>query len=510
MTADEYIRKNMDNPENAYIAAHVYANMAGKSEDEARTAAQQAYASAQKRAAWTNFVQGQDPETPAGNQYIGKSATFADSPDRDYAARAMREQIGLNRRPIEYSDAFLKQEDQKDAWSPNWENGEAKDDSIVRVGLTGHPVVDGLIDYILTGKQYDTAEKRTLSTDWHTDDSYIERAMADSTPEPTPTPAKDSKNKEYEYQTGIPANGNLNPVTGVNEIKVTEPVQGESAPQSEPVRQYMYPENSEARLRFQSTMPHEDWQKALIDEMNAAYDERDFSRQKQLLDIYNSGYDAYSRYDYERSLPEGATPYDEMTGALGSGSIEDYNTARNNLLGRGYTENEVDTQTADWIHENGGSTKDREAMLQEYLGLSPSDAEATSVLWWWTDSNGKGEADTDANGKLKQDELGSYLKTMEEGGTLSEAQAATIWNDSFPTAKTDYTAWKGKGTKKEKSQVFTDADSNGNNRLTQAELGAYLMRQQAGGMTDEEAAKIWAEEFPSAKTDYAKWKGKQK
>ena len=361
----------------------------------------------------------------------------------------------------------------------------------------GTTVFDQARAYIekITDPSFTPRQSHGSEVNWHPEEKQItgsEEAAAAAEASPTP-------DKISHRGTDI-----LNSRRTV--VDISNPATETERPEMQPAEQYIYPEDGR-RMRFQSQSPFEDWQKELIDEMNTAYENHDYAKQKELLDTYNAGQDAYSRYRYEGSIEEGQTPYQGITDALIGGDPQAYAEARNALAENGYSDDMMDDQTADWIHQNGGDIKDQETMLQDYLGLSPTDAEATSILWWWTDNNGKAEADTDENGRLKQDELGTYLKGLEEAGTLSDTQAAAIWTESFPTAKTDYAGWKGKGTKKEKSQYFIDADANGNNRLTQAELGAYLMQQ---GLSDEEAAKIWSEEFPTAKTSYEAWRKKQK
>ena len=238
--------------------------------------------------------------------------------------------------------------------------------------------------------------------------------------------------------------GSKNPITGKTAVYIPGIAGEENRPESEALTQYLYPEDESGRMRFQSRTPFENWQKELIDEMNAAYNDRDFTEQERLRGIYNAGYEAYLRDRYERDLPEGATPYDSMYEALGSGNRQEYDAARNNLTSTGYSGEDLDDQTAEWIHTNAGSVKDGETMLRDYLGLSQADAEATSIYWWWIDTNGRQKADTNENNRLTQAELGEYLKPLEETGVLTEAQAAMIWNEALGTPKTTYAMWKGK------------------------------------------------------------------
>ncbi len=302
-----------------------------------------------------------------------------------------------------------------------------------------------------------------------------------------------------------------NPLTGVTKVTAAT-LQETGRPEQSQITQYFWPEDENAMIRYQSNTPFEDYQRILIDEMNAAYDAQDFERGNELRNIYSDkedSYNAFLRDRYQQTLPKGESAYKSLQDAINSEDVRAYNEAQNILTSNGYSRKDIEEQASEMIHNSNKSADEKEKDLKKYLGLSASDAQATTLMWWWTDNKGKEAADADKNGRLKQDELGAYLKELEESSTLTEAQAAAIWKETYPTAKTDYSKWKGKGSKPD-NPVLTAADADGNGRLKQDELGAYLKQQEAGGMSEEEAADIWKEQFPTAKTDYAKWKGKQK
>lgn len=302
-----------------------------------------------------------------------------------------------------------------------------------------------------------------------------------------------------------------NPLTGVTKVSAAT-LQETGRPEQSQITQYFWPEDENAMIRYQSNAPFEEYQRILIDEMNAAYDAQDFERGNELRKIYSDkddSYNAFLRDRYQQTLPKGESAYKSLQDAISAGDVRAYNEAQNTLASNGYSRKDIEEQASEMIHNSNKSSDEKEKELKKYLGLSDSDAQATTLMWWWTDNKGKEAADADKNGRLKQDELGAYLKELEESKTLTEAQAAAIWQETYPTAKTDYSKWKGNSSKPN-NPVLTAADADGNGRLKQDELGAYLKQQEAGGMSEEEAADIWKEQFPTAKTDYAKWKGKQK
>lgn len=240
-----------------------------------------------------------------------------------------------------------------------------------------------------------------------------------------------------------------NPLTGVTKVSAAT-LQETGRPEQSQITQYFWPEDENAMIRYQSTTPFEDYQKTLIDEMNAVYDARDFDRGNELRKIYSDkedSYNAFLRDRYQQTLPKGTSAYQSLQDAISAGDVQAYKDAQNNLTSNGYSQKDIEEQASEMIHSSDKSTVEKEQDLKNYLGLSASDAAATTLMWWWTDSNGKDTADTDKNGKLKQDELGAYLKSLEGNRTITEAQAAAIWKESFPTAKTDYAKWKGKNKK---------------------------------------------------------------
>ena len=183
--------------------------------------------------------------------------------------------------------------------------------------------------------------------------------------------------------------------------------------------------------------------------MNTAQENRDFDRSAELLRIYRAddAYNAFLRDRYQKTLPKGTDAYQGMQDAISAGDAQGYKEAMNTLRSNGYSKEDIEDKASEMIHRSDKTAKEKEQDLRDYLGLSASDAAATTLMWWWTDSNGKDAADTDKNGKLKQDELGAYLKSLEGNKTITEAQAAAIWKESFPTAKTDYAKWKGNNKK---------------------------------------------------------------
>ena len=360
---------------------------------------------------------------------------------------------------------------------------------------------------ILTGGKNSFVQADGRTADWGTaipsgaasgGDGALKQSLADQTGESGVNAAKPEKTLMEKW-------------TGVTTATLPTP-QETGRPEQSQITQYLWPEDENAIIRYQSNEPFEDYQKILIDEMNAAYDAQDFDRGNELRKIYSDkedSYNAFLRDRYQQTLPKGQSAYQSLQNAISAGDVRAYNEAQNTLVSNGYSRNNIEEQASEMIHNSDKSEAEKEKDLKKYLGLSTSDAQATTLMWWWTDNKGKEAADTDKNGKLRQDELGAYLKELEESNTLTEAQAAAIWKETYPTAKTDYAKWKGKNSKPD-NPVLTAADADGNGRLKQDELGAYLKQQEAGGMSEEEAAAIWKEQFPTAKTDYSKWKGKQK
>lgn len=242
--------------------------------------------------------------------------------------------------------------------------------------------------------------------------------------------------------------GTYNPITKKTTARLGTATE-ENRTEQAPITQYFYPEADTGNIRFQSTTPFEDWQRSLIDEINEAQNSRDFQRQAELMRIYGAddSYDAFMRDRYSHSLPEGTTAYQSLQDAISAGDAQAYKQAQNTLRTNGYSQQDIDNNAAELIHQSDKTTAEKEKDLRDYLGISASDAQATAIMWWWNDSNGKDAADADGNGRLKQAELGEYLRSLENSRTLSEAQAAAIWKESFPSAKTDYSTWKGKQKK---------------------------------------------------------------
>lgn len=242
--------------------------------------------------------------------------------------------------------------------------------------------------------------------------------------------------------------GRYNPITKKTTARLGTAIE-ENRPEPEEITQYFYPEEDTGNIRFQSTTPFEDWQRSLIDEINSSQNSRDFQRQAELMQIYGAedSYDAYLRDRYSHSLPKGTTAYQSLQDAISAGDAKAYKQAQNTLRTNGYSQKDIDNNAAEMIHQSDKTTQEKERDLRRYLGITASDAQATAIMWWWNDSNGKDAADSDGNGRLKQAELGAYLRSLENSRTLSEAQAAAIWKESFPSAKTDYSTWKGKQKK---------------------------------------------------------------
>lgn len=215
------------------------------------------------------------------------------------------------------------------------------------------------------------------------------------------------------------------------------------------VQQYLYPEDRNAGIQMQNTEPFADWQKGLIDEINTAQDERDFDTVSKLLKIYRAddAENQYKQHQYEGSLPQGKNAYSEVKTALQNGDNAGWQKAKQTLLQNGYSEQQINNEAAEVIHHSNKSAREKEADLQKYLDLDPSDAQATSIMWWWNDSNQSEDADTNGNGKVTQNELGTYLRNLEQSGTLNNEQATVIWQGSFPKAKTTYEVWTKKNKK---------------------------------------------------------------
>ena len=97
------------------------------------------------------------------------------------------------------------------------------------------------------------------------------------------------------------------------------------------------------------------------------------------------------------------------------------------------------------------------------------------------------EANSNGNGSLAQDELGSYLAQAVETGSLTEPQAEAIWKSmgwdksfavAMRVAKNKAAAMdqlaKAGISDEDYERIISEADSNGDESVSQAELYAYL------------------------------------
>lgn len=97
------------------------------------------------------------------------------------------------------------------------------------------------------------------------------------------------------------------------------------------------------------------------------------------------------------------------------------------------------------------------------------------------------EADSEGKTDPTQDELYEYLNTALEDNTLSGKQAEAIW-----AAQGWDTSYEDFKEKIEKKAIRQAADTSGNGRLTQDELGTYLQTEIAAGRISEyRAEEIW-------------------
>lgn len=130
------------------------------------------------------------------------------------------------------------------------------------------------------------------------------------------------------------------------------------------------------------------------------------------------------------------------------------------------------------------------------------------------------DADQDGKGSISQDELAAYF----QNSGFTDEQAAAIWNAQG--WKTDYAAWAANAEKaaaKERElaekisgagltterydQIMDEANTNGNNSVTQDELGEYLSGAIARGeITFEQAEAIWKTKWDKAGSKtFEKW-----
>ncbi len=113
-------------------------------------------------------------------------------------------------------------------------------------------------------------------------------------------------------------------------------------------------------------------------------------------------------------------------------------------------------------------------------------------------------ASSDGKTKPTQEDLYSYLDTELEAEELTLEQAVAIW--SAQGWETDFGEYKAKIEKKAITQA---ADTSGNGRLTQDELGVYLQTEIAAGrVSRERAEEIWSSQ-KWAKT-FGEWSGTER
>ena len=198
----------------------------------------------------------------------------------------------------------------------------------------------------------------------------------------------------------------------------------------------------------------EAWQQEALDEINGLLQSGKAERAQKLASAYKKGQNGWKREKYAESVG-GSNPYKPLTDALAAGDITTFSQKKNEMLAAGYQRTEIEDAAAEQIKKLFSygelSSADAERYMQYYGGFTSQDARS-NVVWWDFQNNHasyKVDADSDRNGYLKQDELGTYLLGLIDDRELTEDQAASIFDFAKPSAsKTDFAKWYEKYQKK--------------------------------------------------------------
>ena len=163
-----------------------------------------------------------------------------------------------------------------------------------------------------------------------------------------------------------------------------------------------------------------------------------------------------------------------------------------------------------WLSQQYGMTQDEKQAMWEENGWSKSYkkytddyVESLKEYNGYTRKDLTKEVDTDESGSMSQEELYQWLKKQ----SMSEADKREMWK--LGGWKSSYDDYKNKESTRAsnaaKKELTEKADSDKSGTVTQAEMYAYLMRQN---MTDFQREREW--EKMGWKTSYSDYKKKHK